>query len=268
MGVGGKTVPIAALRDWDSESLSLGIGSNPTIEDEFLRRPSVDSIASVEAGDPADAEASKLYAGLSEEQKAEVISLTYEDMLFECALEIAFEAHREEKLARSVCQVCHTRCLQFVETPGLDLFGLPIGDKNAVQEKFQCYKCNTWYPAQRYAPHLEKCLGFGGRTNSRSSSRRPGNERASASPLGADSDTESVGSAAERRAKRKESPLRKSLGKKMRTAVADSPRILTPKLEPVIQSSPLAISPYLGDLPDVDLQPSLGYLPAMDFIGM
>ncbi|TPX61056.1 hypothetical protein PhCBS80983_g01402 [Powellomyces hirtus] len=140
MGVGGKTVPIAALRDWDSESLSLGIGSNPTIEDEFLRRPSVDSIASVEAGDPADAEASKLYAGLSEEQKAEVISLTYEDMLFECALEIAFEAHREEKLARS------------------------------------------------------------------------------------------------------------------------------PKLEPVIPSSSLAISPYLGDLPDVDLQPSLGYLPAMDFI--
>lgn len=57
---------------------------------------------------------------------------------------------------------------------GFDIFGLPEGDKNAVTQKYQCFKCNNLYPAQRYAPHLEKCLGFGGRTNSRSSSRRYG----------------------------------------------------------------------------------------------
>ncbi|TPX71181.1 hypothetical protein SpCBS45565_g01375 [Spizellomyces sp. 'palustris'] len=86
---------------------------------------------------------------------------------------------------------------------------------------------------------------------------RPGTERASASPFGPDSDTESGTMNGEKRGvKRKESPLRKSLGKRMKLSAADFPgRISVPTREPV-NSSPLrSSSPIREASPDVS--PSL-----------
>ncbi|KAI8592574.1 hypothetical protein BDZ88DRAFT_255438 [Geranomyces variabilis] len=231
---GGKTLPATALRDWFPESVSLldpGITRKLSADDDSLRRPSVDSLGS--ADDPADAEASKLFNSLTEEQKMAMIHETYEQLLFSSTLEIAVHAHRERTQSDKPCQICRGRCMHFVNQPGLDIFGLPIGDKSALQEKFLCFKCNVMFPAQRYAPHLEKCLGFGGRSNSRSSSRRPGTDRAAGSPLGADSDAESNASGSVRRA---ETPLRNTLMKKMKRSGELSPPKFVSTLEVLVAS--------------------------------
>ncbi|KAJ3018988.1 hypothetical protein HKX48_002484 [Thoreauomyces humboldtii] len=243
------------MREWKVESGLSPINVAPTKRDDTQSRPGDDGIADMEDEDgekppSADDEVAKAYAEMTEEQKIALTNQAFDDILFECFHEVAFETYREVKKEQSLCQVCHTKCLQFA-----------IGDKNAVQEKFQCYKCNSLYPAQRYAPHLEKCLGFGGRVNSRSSSRRPGADRSSASPI-ADSETDSIGSAADKNKKRKESPLRKTLTKKMRTALPDSPpTLLLPKRE-AVPSSPLRTS----FMPDLPIQPALGNGVMLDFL--
>lgn len=42
----------------------------------------------------------------------------------------------------------------------MDIFGNP---KDSNSEKFECLNCKVQYPASRFAPHLEKCLGLGRR---------------------------------------------------------------------------------------------------------
>ncbi|KAJ3149530.1 Ataxin-7-like protein 3 [Geranomyces michiganensis] len=239
---GGKTLPANALRDWFPQSASIlesGLSRKSSVDDDALRRPSVDSLGSVE--DPADAEASKVFNSLTEEQKMAMINDTYEELLFSATLDVAFDAHRER-----------------IDQAGLDIFGTPIGDKSMLQDRFLCFKCNVMFPAQRYAPHLEKCLGFGGRSNSRSSSRRPGMDRAAGSPLGADSDAESSSLGSR---KRKESPLRKAVMKKMKSTPA-SPPIFESELIPSFGLKQLPSQPLLPILLDDDaLQASAFYPP-------
>ncbi|KAF9433784.1 Ataxin-7-like protein 3, partial [Entomortierella beljakovae] len=66
---------------------------------------------------------------------------------------------------------------------GQDIFGQNPQANNS--QAYDCVHCQRSFPAQRYAPHLEKCLGLSGRSSSRTASRRMGTgERAgSGSPF-------------------------------------------------------------------------------------
>ncbi|KAG9065329.1 hypothetical protein KI688_002654 [Linnemannia hyalina] len=93
------------------------------------------------------------------------------DLLDEIVLDVVSEAHREVKNMRTV-----------LVRAGQDIFGQNPQPSNS--QTFDCVHCQRSFPAQRYAPHLEKCLGLAGRSSSRAASRRMGAERAgSGSPF-------------------------------------------------------------------------------------
>ncbi|RGB39277.1 hypothetical protein C1646_754712 [Rhizophagus diaphanus] len=94
------------------------------------------------------------------------------DLLDECILDVAFEAHREAKLAASYQRL--------VTQPGLDIFGNRPQQNDSP--KFECVNCKRPYPSKRYAPHLEKCLGLAGRSSSRVANLKIGNDRNPSSP--------------------------------------------------------------------------------------
>ncbi|KAF9278840.1 hypothetical protein BGZ68_008328, partial [Mortierella alpina] len=113
-------------------------------------------------------------------------SLSFEilgELLDELILDVAVEAHRDVKNMRSNCPICKTKCRSYVVRPGVDIFGQNPQPNNTHQ--YECVHCQRSFPAQRYAPHLEKCLGLSGRTSSRTANRRMGTgERAgSGSPF-------------------------------------------------------------------------------------
>ncbi|KAG0338564.1 hypothetical protein BG000_003767 [Podila horticola] len=96
---------------------------------------------------------------------ASLASLSFEilsELLDEIVLDVVSESHREVKNMRSICPICKTNT-----------------------QAYDCVHCQRSFPAQRYAPHLEKCLGLAGRASSRVASRRMGaGERAgSGSPF-------------------------------------------------------------------------------------
>ncbi|CAG8581208.1 5593_t:CDS:10 [Funneliformis caledonium] len=102
------------------------------------------------------------------------------ELLDECILDVAFEAHREAKLAASVCQLCKSECRSFVTQPGLDIFGNHPQQDNSPT--FECVNCQRPFPSKRYATHLEKCMGLAGRSSSRVANMRMGSERNPSSP--------------------------------------------------------------------------------------
>ncbi|KAG0028346.1 Ataxin-7-like protein 3 [Podila clonocystis] len=117
---------------------------------------------------------------------ASLASLSFEilsELLDEIVLDVVSESHREVKNMRSICPICKTKCRNYVVRAGLDIFG-QNPQSNSTQV-YDCVHCQRSFPAQRYAPHLEKCLGLAGRASSRVASRRMGaGERAgSGSPF-------------------------------------------------------------------------------------
>ncbi|KAI8599540.1 hypothetical protein EDD21DRAFT_379558 [Dissophora ornata] len=117
---------------------------------------------------------------------ASMASLSFEilgELLDEIVLDVVSEAHRDVKNMRSICPVCKTKCRNYVIRAGLDIFGQNPQANNS--QTYDCVHCQRSFPAQRYAPHLEKCLGLSGRASSRAASRRMGaGERAgSGSPF-------------------------------------------------------------------------------------
>ncbi|KAG0311276.1 Ataxin-7-like protein 3 [Linnemannia gamsii] len=129
----------------------------------------------------------------SDSAAASLASLSFEilgDLLDEIILDVVSEAHREIKNMRTVCPICKTKYglmddkqpLLVVVRAGQDIFGQNPQPSNS--QTFDCVHCQRSFPAQRYAPHLEKCLGLAGRSSSRAASRRMGAERAgSGSPF-------------------------------------------------------------------------------------
>ncbi|KAG0057273.1 Ataxin-7-like protein 3 [Gryganskiella cystojenkinii] len=113
-------------------------------------------------------------------------SLSFEilgELMDDLILDVVTEAHRDVKNMRSICPICKTRCRNYIVRAGLDIFGQNPQTNNS--QTYDCVHCQRSFPAQRYAPHLEKCLGLSGRTSSRNASRRMGaGERAgSGSPF-------------------------------------------------------------------------------------
>ncbi|KAK3843481.1 MAG: hypothetical protein J3R72DRAFT_111070 [Linnemannia gamsii] len=120
----------------------------------------------------------------SESNATSLASLSFEilgDLLDEIVLDVVSEAHRDVKNMRTVCPICKTKCRNYVVRAGQDIFGQ---NPQPNSQSFECVHCQRSFPAQRYAPHLEKCLGLAGRSSSRAASRRMGAERAgSGSPF-------------------------------------------------------------------------------------
>ncbi|KAF9133326.1 SAGA-associated factor [Mortierella sp. 14UC] len=120
----------------------------------------------------------------SESNAASLASLSFEilgDLLDEIVLDVVSEAHKDVKNMRTVCPICKTKCRNYVVRAGQDIFGQ---NPQPNSQTFECVHCQRSFPAQRYAPHLEKCLGLAGRSSSRAASRRIGAERAgSGSPF-------------------------------------------------------------------------------------
>jgi len=87
------------------------------------------------------------------------------DMLVEeLALEVVLETHRK-LLSGKLCLACPSPATDLVATDGYDVIGFV---RNSTASAFiVCSNCMQRISSTRYAPHLEKCMGRGGRGNSR-----------------------------------------------------------------------------------------------------
>ncbi|KAI8902997.1 hypothetical protein BC833DRAFT_6311 [Globomyces pollinis-pini] len=109
-----------------------------------------------------------LFSLLPSHQKDELVSFIYEDIELESLLEVYFEFLHDFKLLNSVCNRCNKKCYAFLSkttNPNLDCFG---NDPSIISQtdKYECPQCNVGFPAARFAPHLEKCLGMGRQSRS------------------------------------------------------------------------------------------------------
>jgi len=93
----------------------------------------------------------------------------YLELVDDLCLETCFEMHRKLKLGL-LCLNCDSVYSDVITRPNCDIFGQTI---NEIQntESFECVNCKRMVMASRYAPHLEKCMGFG-RNSSRIASKR------------------------------------------------------------------------------------------------
>ncbi|KAJ3139085.1 hypothetical protein HK100_012002 [Physocladia obscura] len=73
-----------------------------------------------------------------------------------------------------------------VVKPSVDIYG--NGHTPATLEKLKCVKCSTLFPTNRYAQHLEKCLGLGGRRATTRNVKRVATSQSSPSINGSDHD--------------------------------------------------------------------------------
>ncbi|KAI9354518.1 hypothetical protein DFJ73DRAFT_826776 [Zopfochytrium polystomum] len=138
------------------------------------------------------------------------VDLTFGDILEQCLLDVIFEAHREDKQVRSVCQICQTYCRCYATKHGADIFGNPAVQNSQTVEKLKCHQCNRAYPSNRYAPHLENCMGLGRRAVR---TVRKVAASASSSPALNDSDVDDI---VEKKKRRKASPVKDQGGKRPR----------------------------------------------------
>ncbi|KAJ3229738.1 hypothetical protein HDU78_008870 [Chytriomyces hyalinus] len=134
---------------------------------------------------------------------ANVVDTVFESILEQCMYEVAYEAHREDKLSKSICQICLKKCRCYVIKPAVDIYG--NSPTPATMEKLKCIKCSTLFPTNRYAAHLEKCLGLGGRRAASRSVNKKGFLPNQSSPTLVDSDPEDLPS----KKKRSDSPIPK-----------------------------------------------------------
>jgi hypothetical protein len=90
----------------------------------------------------------------------------FEGLLVDLVAEVGLELHRKMCSGKQ-CLSCQSSELCAVE--GCDVFGRPISHQTPT-EFFPCLNCGQRIASSRFAPHLEKCMGKGGRAASRSRS--------------------------------------------------------------------------------------------------
>jgi hypothetical protein len=96
----------------------------------------------------------------------------YLELLDDIVLDIAFEMHRKLKLGL-LCLNCDSVYSDVIHKSGCDIFGQTATEISS-SDSFECVNCKRLVVASRYAPHLEKCMGFG-RNASRNASRKLAN---------------------------------------------------------------------------------------------
>lgn len=72
-----------------------------------------------------------------------------------------------------------------VNKPGLDVFGNSHANAAANPPLYECVNCHRQIASNRYAPHLEKCLGLTARSSSRVAKQKvtTNGDRAAGSPF-------------------------------------------------------------------------------------
>ncbi|GAB5586141.1 hypothetical protein Unana1_01041 [Umbelopsis nana] len=108
------------------------------------------------------------------DSKATIAFSLLENLLDECIFDVLLGVHKDLRTRSSICQICQTKCQGYVNKAGCDIFGNSYTSANLPS--YECVNCHKMYPATRYAPHLEKCLGLAGRQSSRVASRRMGSQ--------------------------------------------------------------------------------------------
>ncbi|KAJ3035901.1 Ataxin-7-like protein 3 [Rhizophlyctis rosea] len=178
----------------------------------------------------ADRQVHDKWMSMPEPAKDKLTDAVFDDIVYECMMEIIYETHREDKLERQICQVCRHQCRAFGRAPGLDIYGQNPANTNG--EKYECEKCKTKQVPSRYAPHLENCLGLGRRQARQRNATA--SDRASPAPFPNESDTEKDSLAGGTKKKRKDAGLRKEITKKRKAnADADSVTGSSPKAKKV-----------------------------------
>lgn len=86
----------------------------------------------------------------------EVLELVFEDLLLELQFDIVVSAHK----------LSHTRLYLPLAPLNVDWFGL-ANSKKIPERSFKCEACGQKSGSSKYAAHLEKCTGKGGRISSR-----------------------------------------------------------------------------------------------------
>lgn len=81
--------------------------------------------------------------------------------LEDLTLEIVFEVHRK-LMSGKLCLQCDSVGTDLGQSDGVDVFGHSV-NLTPSSEVFQCTNCKQRVASNRFAPHLEKCMGRGGR---------------------------------------------------------------------------------------------------------
>jgi SAGA-associated factor 11 len=115
---------------------------------------------------------------LSTSKQDEAMTKVFEDLVDEVALGICFETHRAAKLGYLFGEDSADEDTEhpyaIVNQAGFDVFGESIaGSSQQAKKPVECVcpHCSRTLAAQRFAPHLEKCMGMG-RNSSRIASKR------------------------------------------------------------------------------------------------
>jgi len=101
---------------------------------------------------------------------ANLLASIYLDLIDDATLEVCYEMHKKAK-SGLLCVSCDSLNTEIVNRPGSDIFGQTQTDMENNSESFECVNCKRAVMASRYAPHLEKCMGYG-RNSSRIASSR------------------------------------------------------------------------------------------------
>ena len=114
-----------------------------------------------------NAAAAKDSSGSDAKQDPSHVTAIYQDIIDDLAMEVIYECHREHKLSYLKLQKHNGSTTtpikqMFVDKPGLDIYG-NRPEPNGVDDICECMNCKRRFPSQRFAHHMEKCLGMGGR---------------------------------------------------------------------------------------------------------
>ncbi|KXS10173.1 hypothetical protein M427DRAFT_189269 [Gonapodya prolifera JEL478] len=90
------------------------------------------------------------------ETTASLDSELFDDLLEECIFELALSVTRDARLASRPCQVCGKNCRDISHNRSFH-------QRVDTLEPIVCPECGRQHGAQKFAQHLEKCLGLGPR---------------------------------------------------------------------------------------------------------
>ena len=93
------------------------------------------------------------------------------DLIDELSVDAVFEFHRLVKLGLYCpCSDPKHEHRGIVDIPGYDVFGLQ--PHRRPPPAFACPNCGALRQSTKFAPHLEKCMGMGGRESKRAAASR------------------------------------------------------------------------------------------------
>jgi len=99
---------------------------------------------------------------------ASIIHAILQDIITNEITTQVIQVYNQEQKARQVCSICYTTCRKYHHTAGLDIYGNPPTSPPLIA----CSRCARSVAANRFAAHLEKCMGLAGRASSRQALQR------------------------------------------------------------------------------------------------